>query len=51
MDEKALKKSNSCESPKKMAALFFLLLLLLSFIPFLFIHFDLTPEENIYHDV
>lgn len=55
-DEKALKKSNSCESPKKMVtferilSLFLLLFLLLlffplHFIPFLFIYFDLTSKK------
>lgn len=53
MDKKTLKKSNSCESPKKMVTFerilsFFRLLLLsfpLHFIPFLFIYFDLTSKK------
>lgn len=58
MDEKAVKKSNSCESPKKMVtferihsflSFFLFLFLLLSlpshFIPFLSIYFDLTSKK------
>lgn len=57
MDEKALKKSNSCESPKKMVTFerilsFFLLL----FLPFalypVFVHLLRSYiQENVYIDV